>query len=272
MVRSSSSIPDRNTGAGLSTVAVEIVHLTAENDLGVFTISMLQDALFGALRVSMEDQAPLLSDDEDQPNFWLEGLMTIKYRLTGSDEVVSLASRHPVLQVGRATSWPPYNTVMQDVSGPNEYFRTDDPRREPAFLLWSGSITITNRPSPFLEADIVIDSFEYLGGTAGQTTGVTLHWTDQRAAVPLIDHYHVLRKQYDLHGSGEWQRLGGCINQPAAVTDHTFDGSNSVTYKVRQVFVDPLGDEVHGCGRETDYTVPAFPQNHGQLQEAGFWR
>jgi hypothetical protein len=246
-----------------------IVHLAVENELGVFTISMLKDALFGGIRLDANGEP--LSTDADTPNFWLEGLMTIKFRLSGSDEVVSLASRQPVLQVGRATSWPPYRTTMRDVSGPNEYYRIDDPAGNPVLLLWSGSITITDRPSPFLAADIVVKSFEYRTTDLEDVSGVTIRWTDRRNEIALIDHYHVFRRRFDLHESTDWQRVGGCISADSYF-DPDFDGSASTTYKVRQVFVDPLGDEIHGCGRETEFTVPALPTNRGQLRASGFWR
>jgi len=132
--------------------------LAGENELGVYTISMYRDALFGGLRLN-EAGEPLLTD-EKTPNFWLEGLMTIKIRLHDSAEVLSLVSRQPVLQVGQATTWPPYNTVMRDVSGPNEYMRESEPDGEPFLLLWSGSITIGEHESPFLAADITIDTFQ----------------------------------------------------------------------------------------------------------------
>jgi len=258
---------DGRTGDKAATVSVEIVHLAAKNEFGVFTISMLDEALFGGVRLGDEGR-PLLTADES-PNFWLEGLMTIKLRLTGSKEVISLVSKQPVLQVGRATSWPPYNTTMRDVSGPNEYYRADDPDKRPFLVLWGGSITIGDKPSAFLAANITIDSFEYLG-EATAPHGVKLSWVDQRPEVPLIDHYHVLRRLHDLHGAGSWKQIGGCIDGDALV-DPDFDGRDAVTYKVRQVFVDVLGDEVRGCGIETDFTVPALPTNREQLAASGFW-
>jgi hypothetical protein len=255
------------TEYGLANVSVEIVHLAAENDLGVFTISMLDDSLFGSLRVNEAGQ-PLLTAD-DSPNFWLEGLMTIKFRLHGSEEIVSLASRQPVLQVGRATSWPPYNTTMHDVSGPNEYYRRDNQAGDPLLLLWSGSITILDHESPFLATDIIIHSFDYLY-SGSEIEGVRLNWTDKRAEVELIDHYHVLRRAHDVHGTGSWEQVGGCISGDTFV-DRNFNGTQPITYKVRQVFIDPLGDEVHGCGMETDFTVPALPASPHQLRASGFW-
>jgi len=197
--------------------------------------------------------------------------MTIKYKLTGTDEVVSLASVDPILQVGHAESWPPRGTVMRDVAGPSDYYRIDDPTRTPVVRLWSGSITITDRVSAFLEADITVQRFQYVQERPdAPVRGVELVWNDERERVPLIDHYHVLRRPYDLHHTSTWQRVGGCV-RAAVLLDETFDGITPMTYKVRQVFLDPLGDEVHGCGRETDFTVPALPSNRERLYQSGFW-
>ncbi len=259
------------SGSGLATVAVESVHLAGEAEFGVFTISMFRDALFGALRVDGKG-TPLQLEEEEKPNFWLEGLMSIKLRLRDTDEVISLVSRQPVLQVGRAKEWPPYGTVMRDVSGPNEYVPVDDPTAEPVVLLWSGSITIGNKPSEFLATDVTVDKFEYLNnGEERAAHGVRLHWPDKRESVPQIQHYHVFRRAYDPHGvHGEWTRVAGCVDGDSVI-DEAFDGSVAVTYKVRQIYVDVLGDDVQGCGHETEFTVPAFPSNWRQLQASGFW-
>ena len=260
---------DKESGASMSTVTVETVHLAGESEVGLYTISMARDALYGSLRLDSEGK-PHQAEDESEPNFWLEGLMTIKMRFAGSDEVISLVSRQPVLQVGRASSWPPHNTKMHDVSGPNEYVRQDDPESGPVVLLWSGSITITDKVSAFLAADNHITSYSYVQDALdAPVTGVRFSWEDHRADVPLIDHYNVFRRPFETHDAGKWERIATGV-QDDSFTDHEFDGSIPMTYKVRQIFVDPFGDEVQGCGTETDYTVPALPSNQAQLVATGF--
>jgi len=185
--------------------------------------------------------------------------------------VMSLVSRKPVLQTGRATTWPPYNTVMRDVSGPNEYVPIDKQDGDPVLVLWSGSITIGGEPSPFLATDIPIRSFHYVESKdIGRIAGVVLQWDDVRKQVPVIDHFHVYKRAYGVdQAHTPWQQIGGHVFENTLV-DKTFDGSAAVTYKVRQIFVDVLGDEVMGCGNETEFTVPALPSNRAQLFAAGF--
>jgi len=260
---------DDAVGLPLSTVTVEVVHLAGRSEVGTFTISMFEKDLFGGLRLDTTGK-PFLGDP-DVPNFWLEGRMTIKLKLAGSNQVLSLVSRKPVLQTGRATSWPPYNTVMRDVSGPNEYVPVDKQDGDPILILWSGSITIEGQPSPFLATDIPIRSFNYVEtGDVGRIDGVVLRWDDVRAQVAEIDHFHVYKRVYGVdQAHGPWQQIGGHLRENTLL-DKTFDGSAAVTYKVRQIMVDALGDEVMGCGNETEFTVPALPSNRAQLFAAGF--
>jgi hypothetical protein len=261
---------DDLVGLPLSTVTVDVVHLEGINEIGTFTISMFEENLFGALRLDKKGN-PFLGIPE-APNFWLEGRMTIKLKLAGSDQVLSLVSRQPVLQTGRATSWPPYNTVMRDVSGPNEYVPIDDQDGDPVLILWSGSITIGSQISRFLATDIPIRSFHYVEtNDINRILGVVLLWDDVRMQVPEIDHYHVYRRALSCDQTPEpWQQIGGHLHKRTLV-DSTFDGSTAVTYKVRQVFVDALGDEVvGGCNNSTEFTVPALPSNRAQLLTAGF--
>jgi hypothetical protein len=253
----------------VASVYVETVHLAGQSDIGTFTISMFDEDLFGSLHINRRGK-PFLGD-RGKPNFWLEGRMTIKLQPKGSSEIISLVSRKPILQAGRADSWPPYNTVMHDVSGPNEYVPIDDPKGKPVLVLWSGAITIGKGPSPFLATDIRIHSFQYVEtGKGNRVNGVELFWNDARSKVPLIDYYHVHKREFSIHQDrGPWERIGGNIKGSSFV-DKSFDGSAPVTYKARQVFQDPFGDEVRGCGNETEFTVPAVPANREQLKQAGF--
>jgi hypothetical protein len=247
-----------------ATVTVESVHLSGEADFGTFTISMYEKDLFGALMLDSNgnpQQGPA-----DSPNFWLEGRMTLKVRFRDSQEILSLVSRKPVLQTGRAESWPPYNTVMRDISGPNEYVAVDNQNGPAVAVLWSGSITIGGKPSPFLAANIPIRSFQYQEkGAARATGGITLQWDDIRQQIPTIDHYHLYKRNFGAHdGGSDWKMIGGHIKENKFF-DATYDGLSAVTYKVRQIMVDTLGDEVMGCGDETEFTVPARPHNIEQL-------
>ncbi|HYG81177.1 MAG TPA: hypothetical protein VD861_12350 [Pyrinomonadaceae bacterium] len=253
----------------MTAVAVPNVYLGGRSDIGIFSISMFDGDLIGGLRLNKR-MKPFLGD-RGMPNFWLEGRMTIKLRPAGSNEVVSLVSRKPVLQTGRATSWPPFGTVMRDVSGPNEYVPIDAQDGPPFLILWSGSIRIGDEPSDFLSQDLTIYAFDYVKtDEPTRLGGVKLTWNDARTEVPAIDYYHLYRREL---GTGlvemPWERVGGDIKDNYFV-DASFDGSKAMTYLVRQVSVDHLGDEIIGPGGPDLFTVPALPHNFEQLRASGF--
>lgn len=261
--------PEESASLPLSAIAVPNVYLGGISELGRFSISMFEGDLIGGLRLNNKGK-PFLAE-KSNPNFWLEGRMTIKLQPTGTEEIISLVSRKPVLQTGRVKAWPPYNTVMHDVSGPNEYVPIDAQDGPPFMLLWSGSITIGNEPHDFLSTDIPIRSFEYVrGGEPDRVRGVKLAWDDMRAQIPSIYYYQVYKREL---GTGiattGWERVGGNI-EANNIVDESFDGSKAMTYWVRQVFVDHLGDEFIGLGSLSPFTVPALPRNVEQLRVAGF--
>lgn len=100
-------------------VTVPFVYLGGSFDGGKFSISMKNTQLLGGLRLDA-NHSPLLAA-ASAPNFLAGRIDDVKIILNGSDRPMSLVSRNHVLQTGRAESWPPYNTMMSDRSGPNEY-------------------------------------------------------------------------------------------------------------------------------------------------------
>jgi hypothetical protein len=256
---------DRLFGLPSVPITVSYVYLWGSFDGGEFSISMKEMQLFGGLRLN-ESLSPLLTDS-GTPNFWLEGLMTVKLLLNGSDRPLSLVSRNAVLQTGRALSWPPYNTVMSDRSGPNQYVVENGNPDEPILTLWSGSITIEAGPVDFLEVTVPVSHFQV--NPVGQR-GLLLEWEDIRKEMPVVQSYNVYRCLADGGlNRGQPELLARGLDVPRFV-DTGYDGQQLFSYQIRPVHTDKFGTELVLGANKWLYYSPTQPFHGEQLISTGY--
>lgn len=246
-------------------VTVPFVYLSGSFDGGKFSISMKNTQLLGGLRLDA-NHSPLLAA-VSAPNFWLEGLMTVKILLKGSDRPMSLVSRNPVLQTGRAESWPPYNTMMSDRSGPNEYVAENGNPNEVMLTLWAGSITIKNGPVDYLEVGIPVRNYQV---NPGANRGLLIEWDDVRERMPVVQAYNV----YKLRADGALnlappQLLGRNLTETRFV-DATFDDQQLYAYQIRPIHTDVFGTELVLGSEKAMFFAPTQPVHRDQLSATGF--